>query len=228
MTEERKDILAALAKATGEIKRISKDSRNKEQNYDFASVDDFLAMVGPIYATNGLTADIDEESVTDFERQGKYNLTSWLRVRFTITVWHSSGQSMPPRHRTVEVIRTGAQSFGSAQSYALKQFLRALHMIPTGDKDDADYGEKGEGSVVAKPTDALKLPGKIGADQFLALKARMEIAGVSDKAMQNAFGLERLEEMLIDDFTKAMKRLQITIDKTAEQKAASDTADIPY
>jgi len=143
------DILTALAKATSEMKRIAKDSRNVEQKYDFASIDDFLAMAGPICAANGLSTLIDEDEVDGFERQGKYGVTQWLRIRFSFTTYHSSGQHLPTTKRTVEVIRTGAQSYGSAQSYALKQYLRGLHMIPTGDRDDADFGEKAEaGSAV--------------------------------------------------------------------------------
>ena len=143
------DILTALAKATSEMKRIAKDSRNVEQKYDFASIDDFLAMAGPICAANGLSTLIDEDEVEGFERQGKYGVTQWLRIRFAFTTYHASGQHLPTTRRTVEVIRTGAQSYGSAQSYALKQYLRGLHMIPTGDKDDADFGEKAEaGSAV--------------------------------------------------------------------------------
>ena len=34
----------------------------------------------------------------------------------------------------------GAQAFGAAQSYALKQFMRSLFQIPTGDREDADFG----------------------------------------------------------------------------------------
>ena len=113
-------LLKALAKATGSMKRLAKDSRNIEQKYDFTSIDDFLAMVGPIYAENGLTTMIDETDVVEFERQGKYGVNYWLRVRFSFTTYHESGQHLPMTHRTVEVIRTGAQSFGSAQSYALK------------------------------------------------------------------------------------------------------------
>ena len=143
-------VFAAVAKATGQMKRIAKDSRNAEQKYDFASIDDFLAMVGPIYAANGLTTFCDEENVEPFERQGKYGPTSWLKIRFVFTTFHESGQSLPPARRTVEVIRTGAQSFGSAQSYALKQYLRGLHMIPTGDGDDADFSEKGTGAQITK------------------------------------------------------------------------------
>ena len=141
-------IIKAVAKAMGEMKRIAKDSRNTEQKYDFASVDDFLAMTGPVCAQNGIVTLLNEIAVTDFERQGKYGASHWLRITFEIHTMHESGESLPTVHRTVEVIRTGAQSFGSAQSYVLKQYQRALYQIPTGDKDDADFAEKGEGQVV--------------------------------------------------------------------------------
>lgn len=150
------DILTALAKATSEMKRIAKDSRNVEQKYDFASIDDFLAMAGPICAANGLSTLIDEDEVEGFERQGKYGVTQWLRIRFAFTTYHASGQKLPTTRRTVEVIRTGAQSYGSAQSYALKQYLRGLHMIPTGDKDDADFGEKAEAGAAVVSRDRPK------------------------------------------------------------------------
>ena len=143
-------IISAVAKAMGEMKRIAKDSRNIEQKYDFASVDDFLAMTGPICAANGIITILDEELVEDFERQGKYGVTHWLRIRFAISTMHTSGETLPVVRRTVEVIRTGAQSFGSAQSYVLKQYQRALYQIPTGDKDDADYAEKGDGPAITK------------------------------------------------------------------------------
>jgi hypothetical protein len=143
-------IIKAVAKAMGEMKRIAKDSRNAEQKYDFASVDDFLAMTGPVCAANGIVTLLNEVSVTDFERQGKFNASNWLRITFEIYTMHESGESLPPVQRTVEVIRTGAQSFGSAQSYVLKQYQRALYQIPTGDKDDADFAEKGEGHVIRR------------------------------------------------------------------------------
>jgi hypothetical protein len=41
-------IYAAVAKAMGDVERVAKDSRNVDQKYNFASVDDFMAMVGPI------------------------------------------------------------------------------------------------------------------------------------------------------------------------------------
>ena len=158
-TPKAGQLLAAIAKAMGEVKRLAKSEKNTEQKYSFASVDDFLAMAGPVCAANGILIDMDEAEVEAFERQGKYGPSYWVRVTFAITVWHVSGESLPPRRRTVEVIRTGAQSFGSAQSYALKQFLRALLMIPTGDPDVADASAEGTGRPILQPNtnaEALK------------------------------------------------------------------------
>lgn len=133
-------ILTAIAKAMGEMKRLAKDNKNTEQRYEFASVDDFLAMTGPICAANGIITLMDEVAVDNFEKAGKYGPTFWARYTFAITTYHASGEALPTVRRSVEVIRSGAQAAGSAQSYALKQYQRALYQIPTGDKDDPDHG----------------------------------------------------------------------------------------
>lgn len=206
---DHKNIYAALAAAMADVKRLAKESRNVEQKYNFASVDDFLAMTGPICAQHGLIVCMDEDEVVEFERQGKYGPSFWLRIRFVLTVCHVSGECLPPMRRTVEVIRTGAQSFGSAQSYAIKQFLRALLQIPTGDNDDADFAEKGDGKPTsAKPPvphqlqhgEAIKDAWKAAVEDSLPENATpqqkaeayaeaicKEFAGKGEKALHNAW-----------------------------------------
>jgi hypothetical protein len=140
-------ILSALAKAMGQVQKIAKESRNKHDGYNFASIDDFLALVNPICAENGLIVHMQEAAREDFERQGRSGTSAWMRQSFDIKLYHVSGQSLPPVTRTVEVLRNGAQAYGSAQSYALKQFWRCTLLIPTGDKDDADYAPTDAGTI---------------------------------------------------------------------------------
>lgn len=140
-------ILTALCKAMGQVQKVAKEGRNKHDGYDFASIDDFLALVNPICAENGLIVHMQEGAREDFERQGKNGVTAWMRQSFNLTLYHVSGESLPPVTRTVEVLRNGAQAYGSAQSYALKQFWRAILLIPTGDKDDADFHPTDGGPV---------------------------------------------------------------------------------
>jgi hypothetical protein len=192
MTEQT--IHRALIKAMSEVTKVQKSSRNVEQKYDFASIDDFLAMAGPICAANGLYTVMDESDVAEFERQGKYGVTHWLRVRFCLTTYHESGASLPPVYRTVEVIRTGAQSFGSAQSYALKQYLRGLLLIPTGDKDDADFAEKGEGAP-SPVQQGKKAPAKMTADQFQQITGLIERTASDEAKLCAYFKVAELHDL---------------------------------
>ena len=52
------------------------------------------------------------------------------------------------------VAMTGGQTMGSAQSYALKQYLRSLLFISTGDKDDLDGHNPTYATKTTKTTDA--------------------------------------------------------------------------
>lgn len=165
-------IYAAVAKAMGEIKRVGKDNRNTEQKYDFASIDDFMAMVGPICAANGLVTIIDEDMREFVEKPGKYGPTQWVSIVYQITTWHASGESLPTVRRHVEVIRNGPQAYGAAQSYVLKQYYRGLLAIPTGDKDDPDHGTTPEEPV---GQNSRREPVKgISAEQFQEIQALME------------------------------------------------------
>ena len=133
-------IYSAVAKAMGDVERVAKDSRNNDQKYDFASVDDFMAMVGPICSKYGLVTILDEETREFIEKPGKYGPTQWVAISYQITTWHESGEQLPTVRRHVEVIRSGPQAYGAAQSYILKQYYRGLLNIPTGDGDDPDHG----------------------------------------------------------------------------------------
>jgi hypothetical protein len=130
------EIAAAIGKVMAGIKSLPKGEFNQHANYRFASIDDFLSFVGPLCAEAGLIVCQDEQEVDVFDRGGK----GWLRVTYSFTLAHVSGVvSERPMRRTVLQPVTGPQTTGSSQSYALKQFMRSLFMIPTGDHEDADH-----------------------------------------------------------------------------------------
>lgn len=189
------DVFAAVAAGMSEIKRIAKDSRNSEQKYDFASVDDFMAMVGPICAKNGLVTVMDETSVEPFEKPGKFGTTHWARFTYLVTTYHVSGSHLPPVTRRVEVIRNGPQAYGSAQSYALKQYYRQLFVIPTGDGDDPDFGgaraEREQSDATSRITSHVPQGGADPRDAEAALNALHGAATLADlQSTWTALGAE--------------------------------------
>lgn len=133
-------LVMAISNVMGSVGKLGKDNLNKFDNYKFTSIDDFMAATGKACSENDIVVVQDEVSREIITKKTSKGESQWLLLGFTFTVKHSSKREIGPVSRSVAVPFTGAQSFGSAQSYALKQFMRSLFQIATGDTDDPDYG----------------------------------------------------------------------------------------
>lgn len=155
LPKKKETIVSAIAGCIGSIGKIAKASLNQHQRYKFTSIDDFLAATGPACSEHGLIIIQDEkrrEIVFSENTDRNNNKIAWLEFEFSFLIIHVAGEELGPFTRTVSVPFHGAQSYGSGQSYALKQFMRSLFQIATGDTDDADYGPQGSAPVIqAKP-----------------------------------------------------------------------------
>ena len=134
--ENRSNINSAISAAMGEIQKLGKDDKNPHGNYSFASIDAFLDMCRPICAAHGLHPLVNTVASETFEAG---NNKLWAKFTYQISLAHTSGENIEPVGMDVMLPLTGAQTSGSAQSYAVKQFLRGLFLISTGDKDDPDF-----------------------------------------------------------------------------------------
>ncbi|MEM9085329.1 MAG: ERF family protein [Pseudomonadota bacterium] len=130
---ERSTLNDAVAACMADIKPLAKGETNSHASYNFASVDDFLNLTRPICAKHGLTIRQDEEHS---EIQG-----GQLHMRFAFTLHHGDEMAGPYRRSITVNSKMGSQAYGAAQSYALKQYLRSLFQISTGDKEDVDHHE---------------------------------------------------------------------------------------
>lgn len=159
----------AITKVMGEVTQLEKSDKNPQGNYKFASIDGFLDMVRPLMAKNGLGLCWQETKfeLLPNEEPGK---KGWLAIRmdfyltFEDTIWG-------PFSRTIMNMMMGAQSFGAAQSYGIKQFLRGQFMISTGDGEDADFSPPGESPRIGQeqkppPARAKADPNKVSRQQF--------------------------------------------------------------
>lgn len=201
-------IFQAVAGAVGEVKTIGKDDRNKFDGYDFASIDKFLALVNPIFARHGLFPIVSQREVEFYENtNSKGGKSLWARFFFDVTIYHSTGESLGPTNIMVSVPFNGAQASGSAQSYALKQFLRATLMIPTGDKDDADLNATYEHHAPKQVP-----PRTVSPDQYVKLRDLAEAAGVDADTVCAKVGAPSLEQFPADKFAAVAKGLQAKID----------------
>jgi hypothetical protein len=133
------EISRAIGEVMAKIKSLPKGERNEHGHYNFASIDDFLAAVGPLCSAAGLIVYQDEDAVDVIDRSGK----AWLKITYAFSLGHISGAFWDrPMKRTVFQTISGPQTTGSVQSYALKQFMRSMFLIPTGERDGPDYCAK--------------------------------------------------------------------------------------
>ena len=122
-----------------------------------------------------------------------------LLMRFAFTE-AKDGESIGPLHRSIMVPASmGSQAFGSAQSYALKQFLRSLFQISTGEKDqDIDAHDTGELATYRQEAPAKRAPdwstpirNKSNLHKALTALER-ELAGCGDSEM--VYGITATKE----------------------------------
>ena len=132
-------VAAAVSNVMADVPKLARGEKNNHGNYKFASIDDFLEAVRPLCARHGLIIVQDEEK---FELRDGF-----LMVKFRFTLAHRDGETWAhrPTRSIIVHAKQGAQAYGAAQSYALKQFKRSLFQIATGEKgEDADTHAKAD------------------------------------------------------------------------------------
>jgi hypothetical protein len=137
-------VAGAIVKVMAGVRTLQRGDNNTFGNYSFASTDAFLEAVNPLCADAGLIIlqieeDFSVEAREMADERGQVKKKSFLTMRFGFILGHSSGATWGPIRRSIIVPAAGPQAFGTAQSYALKQFMRSLFQIATGERDDADY-----------------------------------------------------------------------------------------
>lgn len=150
----------AVMKALG---TLGKDNENTFDHYEYASIDDFIGHVRGHCADAGLFIVPNEARDAETQEVSKKDgkpMVVWS-ARFAFILVHESGEAFGPIYKSVSVQFNGAQAGGSSQSYALKQLMRGLFLIRTGDADDPDKAGIDIASKGETQTDLQKTAGAI-------------------------------------------------------------------
>ena len=202
-------IAQAIIAVKKQVRQLGSDERNEHAKYAYVSVDKFYERVGPMMATAGLALLIDETSsgieiLESTDRDGNLRKVPWLFAHYALSFMHEDGSVSAPMRRSLAMPINGPQTYGAAQSYIEKQFLRQVFKIPTGEKDadetaqgdDAPSGGRRAPQVNSgarsypQRQQAAPAPSDAAAE---ATKRWREIARDID-GMEDAEMLQRLEE----------------------------------
>jgi len=136
-------LIKAIIATAEEIGPLAKDKYNQHSGYSFAGIDTFYECVAPVARKHGLVWTISEyQSPTIIE--GSKNPVVIFHFEVSLRAisepvdtgegYTSAWESIPMRI-SVPHNWAGAQTAGSASSYAIKSILRAVLAVQTGELD---------------------------------------------------------------------------------------------
>lgn len=196
------DVNAGVLSVMAALGTLAKERTGKGVNYSFASIDDFLSFVRVHCFEAGIFIEQDEieaRMVDVAKGDGKMMAMWWAQYAFTVR--HVGGTSIGPMRRSVMVQAFGAQSCGAAMAYALKQFMRSLFLIPTGEADPDEQRTEISASGGARETDLQRKAGRIRKD-FLRANNVEELKGVWQGNAVDLDTIKRASETAHEFLTK--------------------------
>lgn len=140
-TEEMAVVYKAINDAASAMPSLRKGDKNAHGGYNYVSIDDYFEQAGSVVHTHGLSWSIREvssETVQVGEKMvgGRATPTWGLKVKYEVDLYHVSGVMLDTIFSTTILHPLqGAQTAGSAMSYAAKLFLRNTFGIVTGEQD---------------------------------------------------------------------------------------------
>lgn len=136
----------SLLKIASETPNLEKENENKFGKYSYVSIDDYYSKVASIANKNGIGW-VCREQACQFKKE-----ENAVIFTYGFDLYSAAGEYIEnfTSFTVVHPIQ-GAQSSGSAASYAEKMFMRTVFKVRTGELD-ADATDPNELKVVAKPT----------------------------------------------------------------------------
>ncbi len=126
-------MVGAIQKTMAEIPYLAKEDRNAFAKYNYVSIDDYYDRVAQVAMKNGLSWVISEEECVITPDGGT------ACFRYTFDLFHrgegGTTYSLGLSQFSVPHPMQGAQTSGSAASYAEKLFMRTLFKVRTGEAD---------------------------------------------------------------------------------------------
>ena len=127
------NIAAAMIKIAQAVPQLGKADRNQFAKYNYVSIDKYYEAIAKLAAANGIMWQPREIHTTIESDVGKDGA---LRISYAFDLYHESGDSIEEFAKfTILHPIQGAQTAGSALSYADKLFMRSAFKVVTGEQD---------------------------------------------------------------------------------------------
>jgi len=126
-------IAAAMIRIAQAVPQLGKAERNAFAKYNYVSIDRYYETIAKIAAANGIgwqAIEVENKLLPDVGKDGA------LRITYAFDLYHEGGDHIQAfaAFTIIHPIQ-GAQTAGSALSYAEKLFMRSAFKVVTGESD---------------------------------------------------------------------------------------------
>lgn len=201
---------------------ISKDSRNKQQNYQYRGIDALMNTLAPILAKHGvviLTNVTDSEYVERRTANGGLMYHHKVKVEFTIASEHGT---VGPFSSHGECLDTSDKGTNKAIGAAYKYWLFTSLCVPTDAHSDAD-AEQPEAVAPKQERPQQEQVKRVGEGEVKQIRAMLEKTDTDEAMYVNFLQLERLEDLPLIQFSKTMEQLSRKLKKMEREAQRSQS-----
>ena len=126
---------SAIIGVMRDVEYIKKAGVNSQQGYKFASAEDIIGEIRQAAIKHGLRIGVSYSSVVDLEQGTTKSGSTIYRVRVCADITLRHGSEFEISHFYGEGSDSGDKALAKAKTMCLKQALRQLFMIETGEAD---------------------------------------------------------------------------------------------
>lgn len=241
-TENGGKIFRQITQVMKDVGAVAKKDRNAQQGFNYRGIDAVMNAINPAFQKHGVfvvPAILEQAREVKTTQKGSVMNYSICKIEYR---FYAEDGSYVRAVVVGEAMDSADKATNKAMAVAFKYACFQVLCIPTEEMKDPD--ESGEPVAPRtdpdegrkKPSGKAKGTGATGKEEGKAtpdinpekaagekidtaklntIKAELARTGVEEATVLKLFGLKALEDMTMDQFTKAMKKFSATPDKEA-------------
>jgi hypothetical protein len=206
--KQRQLFNAAMVACQSEMKPVVRNAENPDTHSRYATFDKVAEAIVPIYTKHGFSVSYGTDTP---QVEGCYGVTALVSHNGGFERFYRADIPSDRTGKQGTVNKTGTHAFGSTMSYARRYLALLIFNIATKGSDD-------DGNAAGGKTP----PELISQEQVKTLQRRLVSLGVDVPKFYHNFAIERLEDLGVPQFDRAMQLLDQR-EKAAQAKDPSGT-----
>lgn len=214
-------IYRAISNVMADIGAVGKNQKNTQQNFMFRGIDAVMNAINPalikhkIFVVPEILEQSREERTT---KSGSHLIYSICKIKYT---FYAEDGSSIYAITIGEGMDSGDKATNKAMAIAFKYACFQVFCIPTEEMKDPDAESPEVTGKRSKPTSTKKeevsAEEKVGEQEISNMTMELERTGLTEEKICSAFGVKKISDMTMTQYTSCMNKFKVTPDKKGEQ-----------